>query len=193
MLVVYESSITSKHSIRSNQESVRRILAHLNPVYLDIANDESAKATYKRLSAGRTELPLVAVNGRYVGSVEQIQEANEHGELDQLLRLDEQEGDELNNLTEAEAVELASEINAIDNAKQASAQLSSIPPATAEPVIVTDQEGGHHVNPTGQTYQYVDSHGHDQVDATHKPLIDSTQPFVGSRNETEEDFTISNP
>ena len=55
----------------------------------DISMDEAAKTLWKRKNAGNSELPMLLVDGARPGSVEDLENAVEYGELRQYLRLDE--------------------------------------------------------------------------------------------------------
>lgn len=86
---VYTSSIHSTNAIRSQHERVARYLAagkveHTN---YDIASDPAAKSVWQRKNKGNTQLPFILVDGEPVGSIEEFDDAVEHGETHLFLRL----------------------------------------------------------------------------------------------------------
>ncbi|GAA5867000.1 hypothetical protein JCM3774_003751 [Rhodotorula dairenensis] len=87
---VFVTSILSNPSIRGRHERTRRALTSARVPYRehDVAGDEEAKKLWKRKNGGKNELPFVLVDGEPVGSIEDMDEAVEFGELRQFLRLD---------------------------------------------------------------------------------------------------------
>jgi len=80
-----------------------------------------------RLNGGSTELPLITTDGERVGSIEQLEEALEFGEVKSFLRLDKAPAanDDLDSLTAEEAEKLANELDDMELQQQPS-------PATAQ-------------------------------------------------------------
>ncbi|GAA5987331.1 hypothetical protein JCM10908_001912 [Rhodotorula pacifica] len=87
---VFVTSILSNPAIRGRHERTRRALTSARVPYRehDVAGDEEAKKLWKRKNGGKNELPFVLVDGEPVGSIEDMDEAVEFGELRQFLRLD---------------------------------------------------------------------------------------------------------
>ncbi|BGP33250.1 hypothetical protein JCM10296v2_005044 [Rhodotorula toruloides] len=87
---VFVTSILSNPAIRGRHERVRRCLTSARVSYRehDVASDEAAKSMWKRKNGGKNELPCILVDGEPVGSIEDLDEAVEFGELRQFLRLD---------------------------------------------------------------------------------------------------------
>ncbi|BGP01115.1 hypothetical protein RTG_02834 [Rhodotorula toruloides ATCC 204091] len=87
---VFVTSILSNPAIRGRHERVRRCLTSARVSYRehDVASDEAAKSMWKRKNCGKNELPCILVDGEPVGSIEDLDEAVEFGELRQFLRLD---------------------------------------------------------------------------------------------------------
>ncbi|GAA6011854.1 hypothetical protein JCM10207_004267 [Rhodosporidiobolus poonsookiae] len=87
---VFVTSILSNPAIRGRHERVRRALMSARVTYAehDVAGDEAAKSLWKRKNGGKNELPFLLVDGEPVGSIEDLDEAVEFGELRQFLRLD---------------------------------------------------------------------------------------------------------
>lgn len=73
----------------NSTEKTERFLAKVPHEKYDIASDEAAKALWKRKNGGITELPMILVDGARPGSIEDLENAVEYGELRQFLRLDE--------------------------------------------------------------------------------------------------------
>lgn len=120
---VFGTSIMSSNKIRSNHDKATRILsqAKLTFEFFDIASSEEEKLRYKKLVASNhvktPELPFIVSGGEAVGTVEQLEEAVEYGELRQFLLLDkpmgQSEDDELlAQLSAAELKELDGDIAA---------------------------------------------------------------------------------
>ncbi|BGP25703.1 hypothetical protein Rt10032_c06g2882 [Rhodotorula toruloides] len=87
---VFVTSILSNPAIRGRHERVRRCLISARVSYKehDVASDEAAKSMWKRKNGGKNELPCILVDGEPVGSIDDLDEAVEFGELRQFLRLD---------------------------------------------------------------------------------------------------------
>ncbi|GAA5889498.1 hypothetical protein JCM6882_007051 [Rhodosporidiobolus microsporus] len=87
---VFVTSILSNPAIRGRHERVKRALTSARVSYAehDVAGDEAAKSMWKRKNGGKNELPFILVDGEPVGSIEDMDEAVEFGELRQFLRLD---------------------------------------------------------------------------------------------------------
>ncbi|BGP17579.1 hypothetical protein JCM10213_001227 [Rhodosporidiobolus nylandii] len=87
---VFVTSIMSNPAIRGRHERVKRALTGARVAYSehDVAGDEQAKQLWKRKNGGKNELPFLLVDGEPVGSIEDLDEAVEFGELRQFLRLD---------------------------------------------------------------------------------------------------------
>ncbi|KAI5481607.1 hypothetical protein MNV49_002833 [Pseudohyphozyma bogoriensis] len=87
---VFVTSIQSNAQLRGRHERTQRALTSVRVPFTthDVASDEEAKKYWKRKNQGSNELPCVLVDGERVGSIEQLDEAVEFGELRQFLRLD---------------------------------------------------------------------------------------------------------
>ncbi|GAA6059759.1 hypothetical protein JCM10212_001967 [Sporobolomyces blumeae] len=87
---VFVTSILANPGVRGRHERVRRALTAARVPYAehDVAGDEKAKSLWKRKNGGKNELPLILVDGEPVGTIEELDEAVEFGELKQFLRLD---------------------------------------------------------------------------------------------------------
>ncbi|GAA5902048.1 hypothetical protein JCM5296_007563 [Sporobolomyces johnsonii] len=87
---VFVTTILSNPQLRGRHERVRRALASARVPYAehDVAGDEAAKSMWKRKNGGKNELPFILIDGEPVGSIEDLDEAVEFGELRQFLRLD---------------------------------------------------------------------------------------------------------
>ncbi|GAA5827345.1 hypothetical protein JCM11251_003775 [Rhodosporidiobolus azoricus] len=87
---VFVTTILSNPAIRGRHERVKRALTSARVAYAehDVAGDEAAKSMWKRKNGGKNELPFILVDGEPVGSIEDLDEAVEFGELRQFLRLD---------------------------------------------------------------------------------------------------------
>ncbi|KAH9818000.1 hypothetical protein DFH28DRAFT_135857 [Melampsora americana] len=117
---VFGTSIMSSNKIRSNHDKATRILtqAKLTFEFFDIASSEEEKLRYKKLVASNhvksPELPFIVSGGEAVGTVEQLEEAVEYGELRQFLLLDKRSEDDelLAQLSAAELKELGGDIAA---------------------------------------------------------------------------------
>ncbi|KAH8916432.1 hypothetical protein BT69DRAFT_1331924 [Atractiella rhizophila] len=109
---VYVTSILSNTKIRAQHEMVQRSLSRIpNVEYLDVASDESIKLMWKKRNENSNELPCVCVDGKRVGSCQELEEAVEFGELDQFLKAKAGSGDaDLEGITEAEAAALEAEM-----------------------------------------------------------------------------------
>ncbi|GAA5868341.1 hypothetical protein JCM1840_005649 [Sporobolomyces johnsonii] len=87
---VFVTTILSNPQLRGRHERVRRALTSARVPYAehDVAGDEAAKSMWKRKNGGKNELPFILIDGEPVGSIEDLDEAVEFGELRQFLRLD---------------------------------------------------------------------------------------------------------
>ncbi|GAA6028817.1 hypothetical protein JCM8097_007409 [Rhodosporidiobolus ruineniae] len=87
---VFVTSILSNPAIRGRHERVKRAMTAARVAYAehDVASDEQAKSLWKRKNGGKNELPFLLVDGECPGSIEDLDEAVEFGELRQFLRLD---------------------------------------------------------------------------------------------------------
>ncbi|GAA5864800.1 hypothetical protein JCM8547_009236 [Rhodosporidiobolus lusitaniae] len=87
---VFITSILSNPALRGRHERVRRAMTAARVPYAehDVASDEAAKSMWKRKNGGKNELPFLLVDGEPVGTVDELDEAVEFGELRQFLRLD---------------------------------------------------------------------------------------------------------
>ncbi|SGZ21118.1 BQ5605_C021g09335 [Microbotryum silenes-dioicae] len=88
---VYVTSILSSAQLRTKHDRVQRILVSARVPFSthDVASSEEAKLKWKRRNRNNNELPCIIVDGQPVGTIEQLDEAVEFGELRQFLRLDE--------------------------------------------------------------------------------------------------------
>ncbi|SCZ87848.1 BZ3500_MvSof-1268-A1-R1_Chr2-3g05316 [Microbotryum saponariae] len=88
---VYVTSILSSAQLRTKHDRVQRILVSARVPFSthDVASSEEAKLEWKRRNRNNNELPCIIVDGQPVGTIEQLDEAVEFGELRQFLRLDE--------------------------------------------------------------------------------------------------------
>ncbi|SCV74904.1 BQ2448_7933 [Microbotryum intermedium] len=88
---VYVTSILPSAQLRTKHDRVQRILVSARVPFStrDVASSEEAKLEWKRRNRNNNELPCIIVDGLPVGTIEQLDEAVEFGELRQFLRLDE--------------------------------------------------------------------------------------------------------
>jgi len=90
-IVVYVSSVAGSVAVEKNTERVLFLLDAQKASYtkVDVSISESDKEYMHAHSGNKNKnlLPQVFVNGEYVGAKDEIDEANEVGELKALLKL----------------------------------------------------------------------------------------------------------
>ena len=91
-LVLYSSSVAGSVAVEKNSERVRFLLqAHKAPytevdVSLSVVDKEYLHA-HSKAEKGKVSLPQLFLNGEYLASKDEIEEANEYGEIKELLQL----------------------------------------------------------------------------------------------------------
>ncbi|TPX71708.1 hypothetical protein SpCBS45565_g00777 [Spizellomyces sp. 'palustris'] len=87
-VTIYYSSVSGALQVKKQQTRVQDILAARKVEYemVDVAADEDAK-DYMYRKSGKNTLPQIFVDGEYKGGHDELDEANEVGEVPQWLGL----------------------------------------------------------------------------------------------------------
>ncbi|KAI8804092.1 thioredoxin-like protein [Cladochytrium replicatum] len=85
-VVVYQSSVAGNRLVKQSQARIEAILNARKVAFsvVDVAVDEEAKL-YMQGKSGKTVLPQIFVDGEFKGLIDQLEEANENGEVPQFL------------------------------------------------------------------------------------------------------------
>jgi len=87
-ITIYTSSATSDLTVKKNQQSARDLLDKKKVQYeeKDLATIEKAERDKVYADAGTKKIPLIFVNGNYLGDYEKIQDMEEDQQLDKALK-----------------------------------------------------------------------------------------------------------
>jgi glutaredoxin 3 len=88
MIVMYGTSIATTIKVRSDVARMKQILDGMGVPYeeVDLSLTPERRATMLADSAGKTQLPQVHVNGKYIGTTDEIIDMNDFGELMPVLK-----------------------------------------------------------------------------------------------------------
>jgi len=90
-IVLYTSSVSGSVAVDKNTDRVRFLLqanrATFTEVDVSISTVDKEYLHKHSKHDNKIKLPQVFIDGQYVGSKDEIEEANEYGELKDLLRL----------------------------------------------------------------------------------------------------------
>lgn len=87
-IVMYGTSIATTLKVRSDVLRMKQLLDCMGVDYeqVDLSLSPERRATMLADSAGQSQLPQVHVNGKYVGTTDEIIDLNDFGELLPLLK-----------------------------------------------------------------------------------------------------------
>jgi len=87
-ITIYTSSATSDLTVKKNQQSARDLLDKKKVQYeeKDLATIEKAERDKVYADAATKKIPLIFVNGKYLGDYETIQDMEEDQQLDKALK-----------------------------------------------------------------------------------------------------------
>lgn len=87
-IVLYTTTCAGNAKVQSDTRRVKYLLKAKDVIYREIDLSEDPLARYRMLEQSdcRIEVPQIHVNGRFIGTAEEIQEQEDFGELDDLLR-----------------------------------------------------------------------------------------------------------
>lgn len=87
-IVMYGTSIATTLKVRSDVQRMKQILDCMGVKYeeVDLSLNSERRATMLADSPGITQLPQLHVNGKYVGTTDEIMDMNDFGELMPVLK-----------------------------------------------------------------------------------------------------------